>query len=273
MRSNSPRAGRGRGLFQATRSRLGEWAADTSVLGVLHVGSKARGYVDELSDDDLEVVLTPKAYARLGKLDCFEYRFGGPRGARRQVYDAHYISPAVLARKARSPHDLDHWPYEQAVVLHDRDGSVARSVHRVRRMAPGFRERRLLHASVDAWLAVARARKMERRGGPPVAKRLVIARGAKAVARLIYGLDWRWVPFDYSLESELRGLGDSTGAAKTLVHAVARDSAELLGEALDRLEDRLREEGVPRSWGRFDLFCKLLHHSGWREREVLGLFY
>jgi hypothetical protein len=93
------------------------------------------------------------------------------------------------------------------------------------------------------------------------------------VARLVYGLDWRWVPFDYSLEQELLHLKDATGAARVLVKAIARDSAELLGEALDRLEERLWEEGVPRGPGRFDLLCELLHHSTWREREVQGLFY
>jgi hypothetical protein len=260
-------------IFPGTVRRLNEWMAQPEVLGVIHVGSKSRNYVDELSDDDLEVVITDEAYAPLTAEGCLEYYYEGEGSARKQIYDAQYITPAVLARKIRSPHDLDHWPYEQAQILFDRDQSIGAAVRAIKTMDPHFRQRRLLHAAVDAWLAVDRGKKMCRRGGAEISLRLVMARGAKAVARLIFGLEGRWVPFDYSLEPELQRLPDPTRSAEYLLKAVAGDSPDLLGESLDRLEDRLYAEGVPRRAGRFELFCELVHHSISIERELYGLYY
>jgi predicted nucleotidyltransferase len=45
-------------IFPETAARVEAWAADPDVLGVLLVGSKARGHEDNRSDDDLEVLLT-----------------------------------------------------------------------------------------------------------------------------------------------------------------------------------------------------------------------
>ena len=52
-------------IFPATAARLEEWKAQPGVLGVVLVGSKSRGHNDELSDDDLEVLLTDEAFAQL----------------------------------------------------------------------------------------------------------------------------------------------------------------------------------------------------------------
>ena len=44
-------------IFPQTAARLSQWQSQPDVLGVLLVGSKSRGHADELSDDDLEVLL------------------------------------------------------------------------------------------------------------------------------------------------------------------------------------------------------------------------
>ena len=48
-------------VFEKTRERVAQWADDPGVLGVLLVGSRSRGHADDLSDDDLEVIVTDKA--------------------------------------------------------------------------------------------------------------------------------------------------------------------------------------------------------------------
>jgi predicted nucleotidyltransferase len=57
-------------IFPETAARVEAWAADPDVLGVLLVGSKARGHEDSRSDDDLEVLLTEAAFARIAPADC-----------------------------------------------------------------------------------------------------------------------------------------------------------------------------------------------------------
>jgi hypothetical protein len=101
-------------LFPETAARVEAWAADPGVLGVLLVGSKSRGHQDARSDDDLEVLLTGEAFARLSTAECHAYRVEGEGPARRLVYDAQLTSLADLERKRDSAADLDHWPYERA---------------------------------------------------------------------------------------------------------------------------------------------------------------
>ena len=102
------------GLFPETAARVEAWAADPGVLGVLLVGSKSRGHEDARSDDDLEVLLSRKAFARLAPTECHTLLVHGEGPARWIVYDALLTTLADLERKRDSPFDLDHWPYERA---------------------------------------------------------------------------------------------------------------------------------------------------------------
>src|SRR5437773_4173394 len=117
-----------REIFPATGERVAEWAAQEDVLGVILVGSRSRGHSDELSDDDLEVILTYEAFSRLAPNECIDLLVTGEGAERKLIYDAQYTTLEDLRRKAGSPLDLDHWPYEQAVVLFDRYGDVTSAV-------------------------------------------------------------------------------------------------------------------------------------------------
>src|SRR5438876_6586447 len=164
-----------RDIFPETANRVREWAAQEDVLGVVLVGSRSRDHADELSDDDLEVLLTDEAGARLAPAECIDLLATGEGSERRLIYDAQYTTLTNLRRKAGSPFDLDRWPYERARVLFDRDGDVAPAVEAAGRMDPDFRARRLQHATIDA-SALYRATKTSKRRFEG-ATRLLVARG------------------------------------------------------------------------------------------------
>ncbi len=263
-------AGAAQGIFPQTAARLEEWKARAEVAGVLLVGSKSRGYGDQLSDDDLEVVLDDEAHARLKPSECIEYLIEGEGDTRRLVYDAQYVPVGELERKTHSARDLDHWPYESAPVLFDRDGRVSSAVKAAARMDAAFRHARLLHGTIDAGIALRRASKTRGRG-MDAAARLLLARAAKAVTRVLFALEWRWVPLDHWLEPELRTLKEGEDAARNLIEALRTGDASPLNDALKSLEDRLHAEGVPRPEGRAELFFQLIHPSRAEERTVHGL--
>jgi hypothetical protein len=258
-------------IFPETAERLQQWISRPEVLGVILVGSKSTPYSDYHSDDDLEVILTIDAHARLSAAECSEVLYA-PEGERRPIiYDALYESLAELQHKANSPRDLEHWPYERAHVLFDRDGSVGAGVAAARVMTPEFRRERLLHATVDASIAARRAAKTLDRGAE-AASRLIVARGAKALSRILFALEHRWVPLDHWLEPELQTLEDPTGAGPLLIAALTSGRSEPIKEALDGLEDRLAAEGVPRPEGRLALFLELIHPSRAAGRLIHGLY-
>ena len=115
-------------LFPETAERIEEWASCPEVLGVILVGSKSADHADHLSDDDLEVILTEEAHSLLTPVQCSEVLYAPEGDPRRIIYDTHYESLADLTHKAGSPRDIDHWPYERARVLFDRDGKVSAGV-------------------------------------------------------------------------------------------------------------------------------------------------
>ena len=260
-----------REIFPATAARVAVWADQPEVLGVVLIGSQSRGHADSLSDDDLEVLLTDEAAAARAPADCGELFFEGEGESRRLIYDTQYTSLSDLRRKAGSVHDLDHWPYERARVLFDRDGQTAAAVRAAGSMDPAFRQIRLLHATIDTGIAARRAEKTLRRGHQAAA-RLLIARGAKALSRVLFALNDRWVPLDHWLDSELRTISDPTGAAPLLIGALVSGRPERLLDALDGLEDLLAAEGVPRPPGRRDLFFELVHPGRAAERAIHGLY-
>jgi hypothetical protein len=258
-------------IFPETAERLKEWVSRPDVLGVILVGSKSADHADHLSDDDLEVILTDEAHARLTPVECSEALYAPEGDPRRIIYDTHYESLAALAGKASSPRDMEHWPYERARVLFDRDGKVSAAVAAARVMTAEFRRKRLLHAAVDAWIAGRRAEKTLGRGAVAAAH-LIIARGAKALSRILFALEWRWVPLDHWLEAELKTLDDKAGAGPLLIDSVKRGAAEPLKQAVDALEESLFAEGVPRPDQRIALFLELIHPSREAERMVHGLY-
>ena len=110
------------------------------------------------------------------------------------------------------------------------------------------------------------------RRGFDAAARQIVARGAKALARIVFALEWRWVPLDHWLEPELRTLSDPTGAGSQLVAALLTGDPTRLEAALVGLEDVLAAEDVPRPAERVALFYELIHPARAAERAVHGLF-
>jgi hypothetical protein len=257
-------------LNTATSERLARWVADPDVLGVLLVGSKAAGHDDSRSDDDLEVLLTEAALARLAPAECHEALIEGEGAARRIVYDAQLLSLAALERKAGSPQDLDRWPYEQVGILHARDARVERAVVAAATMSREFRAARLAHSTIDAWVAAHRARKTFDRGFR-AAGAMLVTRGAKALGRVLFALEHRWTPLDHWLECELATLEDPLQIGPRLIAALTALDPTPLAEAVAALEDRLAEEGVPRPAQRTALFLELIHASRVDERSQHAL--
>ena len=103
------------------------------------------------------------------------------------------------------------------------------------------------------------------------AGRLLVARGARALARIVFALEGRWVPLDHWLEPELATLTDPASVVPMLLAALREGNPKPLEEALSRLEEPLAAEGVARSDGRRALFLELIHPSKAAERAVHGL--
>jgi len=257
-------------IFPETAARISRWRDDPSVLGVLLVGSKSHEHHDDLSDDDLEVVLREEAYAKLRPADGIEILATGEGSQRKLLYDAQFVSMVQFSSRVTSPLDLDHWPYERARVLFDREGDLLPLVESLGKMNPEFRQLRLTHATIDAWIAVYRAQKTAKRG-QAASSRLLVSRAARALTRLLFALESRWVPLDHWWAAELHTLRTNPDAVELLIAGLDENDPAKLSSALELLEQALAAEGVPGPAGRRDLFLELVHASRAEERAIHGL--
>ncbi len=258
-------------LLTATAERLARWREDPNVIGVIHVGSRSRGHGDALSDDDLEVVLTPGAHAALAPAACVEGLATGEGAQRRMVWDAQYVGLAELEDKIASPVDLDHWPYERAGVLFDRHGRVRPVIDQLAGMPDAFRRARIRHGTIDGWVATRRLPKTVARGAT-LGAALLVARAARAIGRVVFALEDRWVPLDHWFDAELATLHDAAGAVPHLRTGLTERSPEAFEAALNALAPFLEPWGVPQGLeGRRDLFLEVVHPSCAAERRIHGL--
>ena len=155
--------------------------------------------------------------------------------------------------------DLDHWPYERAKVLLSRDDELGRLVASLGAMPADFRTKRLIHSSIDAWIPPYRANKCLKRGQTASA-RLLVTRGARALSRLVFALEWRWVPLDHSLEPELRTLQDEAHVGPLIIDALNTGDPKPVQEGLAALEEALVAAGVPGPQERRDLLWSSFTH-------------
>lgn len=202
--------------------------------------------------------------------DCSEVLIEGEGESRKLIYDAQYLSFGGLVEKEASYIDLDHWPYELAKVLFSRDAELAAIVRRLGAMQADFRTKRLIHSTIDAWIPPYRANRCLKRGQTASAH-LLVARGARALSRLVFALEWRWVPLDHWLEPELRTLRDEAHVGPRIVEALNSGELKPLQDGLNALEPALQAAGVPGPTNRRDLFMELVHPSRSKERAIYGL--
>lgn len=258
-------------LHPRTRARLAEWAADPEVVGVAWIGSRSRGYGDAMSDDDLEVLLVPEAHARIRPGDEFEMLPDPDADPPRLIYDAWCTTLAAIRAKAASTADVDHWPYEAAVVLFDRDGALAAAVAANAAMPEAFRQARVRHGAIDAIAASIRARKGAKRA-MPYATRMLLARGAKALTRVLFALEGRWTPLDHWLEPELASLADAHGVVPLLRAAILDADPAALDAACAGLRPALTPYGFPPPGASLGAFhAQLLGPGRAAERAVHAL--
>ena len=91
---------------------LSDYGTDSQVLGIIHVGSIAKGYADKHSDVDLEIVVTEDKYAELAR--------NSQKTIHAEKYDLRFTTAIKLRRIKDSDADEDHWDYQKSIVLQDK---------------------------------------------------------------------------------------------------------------------------------------------------------
>lgn len=241
-----------------------------AVDAVLLRGSVALGMYDDASDDDLEIVLSASCGGVDGHTERRLALVWPKSGKGGIVCDAFLTTADELVTRATSALDVDRWPYRQVKILHVRQPAVLHLLERVASMPRSFRTARLRHGVVDMTFACERGRRCARRG-QDVERILLVARGARALNRVLFALEWQWVPLDHWLTFGLSRLSDPADCAAFCREAIETGSIDPLHEATERLRVYLSRTGEPSGWTHNELLSVIRRPDGHRERAIHGL--
>jgi len=226
------------------RSALDDHIARPETLGVFLCGSRALGWADADGDYDALIVVTPEHFRTLAPEATLLRIFAEGETPRRMIGDFSILSDETLAESLRSPLDIDHWPYVDAVVLADRTGTLeARRRELAAVPEAGFRER-AIHKYLQLLIAVHYATVDEVRGYAPD-RQLNLFRAALAGVHLWYTLQKRWAPPLKWWTRDVDRLGIRPDTRAALEAAALNPSVDTATNLREHLKTEMRHAGFP----------------------------
>jgi glycosyltransferase involved in cell wall biosynthesis len=198
----------------------------SDVLGILLVGSGSRYYCDALSDYDFEVIVRDDYYENLPQKERFII-------CHQETINTEYliIPKKDFLAKEYSSADIDHWPYEECVVLHDPIGFLESKLPLIVAMSADLRYDRLKLHYFEFLFAAKRMSRMLQRGDELNA-RLVAYQSALFAIKLVFILRYRWPPVIHWTSQNLMQLEGIPGHLKALLVEILRQPN---GSATDSL--------------------------------------
>lgn len=227
----------------AVREAIEALLARPETLGFLFCGSRATGWADPEGDYDAFVYVTREHYRSLDVDETQIRIFAEGETPRRMIGDFSLFSDEVLEEQLRSPLDIDHWPYVDAVVVSDRTGALAEWARRLAAFPMDqLRERavqKYLQLAIDLHYAtIADVRGFE------VDRQLSLSRAALAAVHLWFTLRGRWAPPLKWWTREVERLEIRPDTRAVLEGAILKPSIEMLAHARDHLKSEMRHAGI-----------------------------
>jgi len=159
------------------------------------------------------------------------------------VADISVFSDQAFEEQLRSPLDIDHWPYMDAVVLADTDGRFADWRRRIAAFPEaGFRER-AMHKFLQLVIAYHYAT-MDDVRGYAADRQLNLHRAALAGVHLWFTLRHRWAPPFKWWTREVERLDIRPDSRAVLEGAIVNPTLETLTHLRDHLKIEARHAGV-----------------------------
>jgi hypothetical protein len=227
----------------AVRAAIDAILARPETLGFLFCGSRATGWADPEGDYDAFVHVTREHYRSLD-VDGTQIRiFAEGEVPKRMIGDFSVFSDEVFEEQLRSPLDIDHWPYVDAVIVSDRTGALAEWARTLAAFPEaGRRERavqKYLQLAIDFHYAtIADVRGFE------VDRQLNLHRAALAAVHLWFTLRGRWAPPFKWWTREVERLDIRPDTRAVLEGAILNPSIEMLTHVRDHMKSEMRHAGI-----------------------------
>ena len=223
-----------------------EWleaaVARPETLGIMLVGSRATGWGAPDSDYDAFVYVTPEAFRATPVKDTLVF-LEVPETPPRVVGDFSIFSPEHLDIHQRSPLDIDHWPYLDAILLFDRTGDLEERRRRIAAFPEAGWKERVIDKYLILVTAYSYALKSEK-AGLDAQRQLNIFRAVLAGVGLWFTLQRRWAPPYKWLTPEIERLEIRPDTRGILEGALLNPCMDTLTHWRDHLKTEMKYAGI-----------------------------
>jgi uncharacterized protein DUF4037 len=236
---------------------LRDHLARPETLGLMLCGSRVLGWAEPGGDYDALVLVTPEHFRSLPAEATLIWMFAEGETPRRMIGDFSLISTDVLEESLRSPLDIDHWLYVDAVVLHDRTGTLETWRRRLAAFPEEGWAERAMHQYMELAIALHYAVVDDVRGFP-VDRQMNLFRAGLAGIRLWFTLRRRWAPPLKWWTREVERLDIRPDTRAVLEGAVQNPSVETATHLREHFKTELSRAGVAEIEDTTKTFARML---------------
>ena len=228
----------------AVRAALEEHARRPETLGILLCGSRVLGWADPDGDYDAFLIVTREHYRSIPPESTLLRMYAEGEAPRRMIGDFSIFSEETLEESLRSPLDIDHWPYVDAVVVADRTGSLEDWKRRLAAYPEASWQERAMNRYIQMVVAVSHAISDDVRGFE-ADRQINLFRAALAGLHLWFALRRRWAPPLKWWTREVERLEMRPDTRAVLEGAVLHPSIETATHLREHLKTEMIHAGIP----------------------------
>lgn len=246
---------------EMARKRMEGLLEESWVLGIMVWGSKATGFGAPNADWDALIYVTEEYYNSLEIMDTIWLEFDETVEPKRLVIDFSPISDAWFRQQMDSPLDIDHFPYEEGVVIHDPTGKLEEWRRKLARYPEEEHLDRLKNKYMLLMGSLGNAHVDEKRGFI-VDSKLNLYRAIVAAANLWFAIKKSWAPpFKWwSKHAKKMGMTDDTYALFT--NTFENPTLEFLVELYKHLRQMIVDDGYEFPNDSIRAFLETIHTDG-----------
>lgn len=227
----------------AVRRLLEERLARSETLGLLLIGSRATGWAPPDGDYDALIVVTPEHFRTVDPGGTGIHLYAEGDAPKRMIGDFTLVTEDAFRTALDSPLDIDHWTFQDAVVLADKSGRLEEWRQRLAAFPEHRWKERALHKFLQLAIAASYATADDVRGFT-ADRQLNLFRAALAGVHLWFAMRRRWSPPLKWWSREVERLEIRPDTRAVLEGSIVNPSIETVTHLREHMRTELRHAGV-----------------------------
>ncbi|MFC2079360.1 hypothetical protein ACFLSZ_05215 [Candidatus Bipolaricaulota bacterium] len=226
--------------MERARELIKPYLEKDGVIGIYVVGSATRPYRDKLSDYDFEIIVEDAVYEStpMDERQVFSFKEGEPKVV---DYEFYLIPWSDFVRLTESAHDLFHYPYQHAVILHDPDTRIEPVIRELAALPETVRIERMTVHFLEFLYRLGRARKTASRSESPINMMRLRGDALSSLTKLIFLAKGSWPATAHWSEQEFSERGISNElldlVRKWIADPTPDNARSLVGAVREFLDD------------------------------------